>query len=415
MIKVGIEAMNIYCGSAAINVDELAKHRNLDSDRFQNLLMKQKTVPMLYEDPVSNAVNAAKPIIDSLTDAEKESIDMVITCSESGIDFGKSMSTYIHDYLKLSRNCRLFELKSACYSGTAGFHMAINFVLSQVAPGKKVLVIATDISRMGAVEDSLEMSFAEPSSGSGAVAMLISENPIVFQIDKGANGYYGYEVMDTCRPVPDLEAGDADLSLLSYLDCCENAFKEYQKRVEGADYQDTFQYLVFHTPFGGMVRGAHRTNMRKFKKVAPAIIEEDFQRRVVPSLEYCQRVGNVMGATTHLALASAIDNGSFDQPKRLGVFAYGSGCSSEFFSGLVTKQGQEKLRQFNMLGHLDDRIVMDMEAYESTFEANNQIKFGTKNLKIDTSLQPDAFRHVEGKNKLILSEIKNFHRVYEWV
>jgi len=98
-MKAGIEALNIYCGSAALNVSQLAKARNLDPERFENLLMKEKSVPMHYEDPISNGVNAAKPIIDRLTADEKEKIDMVITCTESGIDFSKSISTYIHHYL----------------------------------------------------------------------------------------------------------------------------------------------------------------------------------------------------------------------------------------------------------------------------------------------------------------------------
>jgi len=296
-MKAGIEAMNIYCGSAAINVRDLAKRRNLDNERFENLLMMEKTVPMPYEDPVSNAVNSAKPIIDRMSDDEKASIDMVITCTESGLDFGKSLSTYVHHYLELGRNCRLFEMKNACYSGTAGFQMAVNFIFSQVAPGKKVLLICTDITRMSVVEGLSELAFAEPSSGSGAVAMIISDNPLILEVDKGANGYYGYEVMDSCRPIPDHEAGNADLSLLSYLDCCENTFKEYQKRVENADYEESFDYLVYHTPFGGMVKGAHRTNMRKFKRAKPAAIETDFQNRVEPSLRYCQRVGNIMGSS----------------------------------------------------------------------------------------------------------------------
>ncbi len=414
-MKAGIEAMNIYCGSAAINVIDLAKLRNLDNDRFEKLLMKQKTVPMPYEDPISNGVNAAKPIMDTLTEDEKSKIDMVITCTESGIDFGKSMSTYIHHYLGLDRNCRLFELKNACYSGVAGFQMAVNFIFSQTAPGRKVLVICTDIMRMTAVHGSIETSFAEPSTGSGAVAMLISDNPVIFQVDKGAHGYYGYEVMDTCRPVPDQEAGDADLSLLSYLDCCENTFKEYQKRVDGADYESTFEYLVYHTPFGGMVKGAHRTNMRKFKKAKPDHIEADFQKRVVPSLEYCQRVGNIMGATTKLALSSIIDNGVFDTPKRIGVFSYGSGCCSEFYSGIVTPESQKKLRSFNITKHLNDRYMLSMDQYESTFAANSNIRFGTKNFKVNENEFPDAFQHVEGKNRLIFSEIKNFQRKYEWI
>ncbi|WP_136667786.1 hydroxymethylglutaryl-CoA synthase family protein [Flavobacterium sp. H122] len=414
-MNAGIEAMNIYCGSATIEVAEVAKLRKLDNNRFEQLLMKEKTVPMPYEDPISNGVNAAKPIIDSLSLEERDRIDMVITCTESGIDFGKSMSTYIHDYLGLNRNCRLFEIKNACFSGTAGFQMAINFVLSQTSPGRKVLVICTDILRMTAVDESMEMSFVEPSTGSGAVAMLVSDNPIVFQVDKGANGYYGYEVMDTCRPVPDEEAGNADLSLLSYLDCCENAFKEYQKRVADADYKNTFQYLAFHTPFGGMVKGAHRTNMRKFNKANPEQIETDFQERVMPGLIYCQRVGNIMGATTHLSLASLIDNGNFEKAKRVGVFSYGSGCSSEFFSGIITAQSQEKMKQFSLAKHLDDRYKLSIKEYEETLKANANLKFGTRNHKVDKNLFPNAFKHIEGKNRLVFSEIKDYHRIYEWV
>lgn len=414
-MNAGIEAMNIYCGSAALNVAELAKARKLDNERFENLLMKEKTVPMPFEDPVSNAVNAAKPIIDNLTEEEKQRIDMVITCTESGIDFGKSMSTYIHHYLGLSRNCRLFELKNACYSGTAGLQMAVNFIFSQSAPGRKALVVCTDIMRLSSVEASLEMSFLEPSTGAGAVAMLVSDTPVIFQIDKGANGYYGYEVMDTCRPVPDKEAGNSDLSLLSYLDCCENAFSEYQKRVEGADYAATFDYLTFHTPFGGMVKGAHRANMRKFKRARPDEIEADFKKRVLPSLDYCQKVGNIMGATTYLALASTIDNGNFEKAKRVGVFSYGSGCCSEFYSGIITPQSQAALKKFNLAAHLSDRYQLSMEEYESTFSANEHLRFGTRDHVVNQRQFPAAFKHVEGKNRLVFSSIKEFHRKYEWV
>ena len=244
-MHAGIELLNIYCGSAAVDVSELAKLRNLDNERFEKLLMEEKSVVMPWEDAVSNGINAAKPLIDKMTQEERDSIDMVITCTESGVDFGKSISTYIHHYLELSRNCRLFEIKNACYSGTAGFHMAVNFVLSQVAPGKKVLVVCTDIMRISSTEGYENFSFAEPSTGSGAVAMIVSDNPTLFRVDTGASGYYGYEVMDTCRPAPDLEAGNADLSLLSYLDCCENTFLEYQKRVEHVDYESTFKYLIY--------------------------------------------------------------------------------------------------------------------------------------------------------------------------
>jgi len=418
MTVVGIEAMNIFAGSAFLDVQKLAEHRKLDTTRFENLLMKEKTVALPYEDPVSFAVNAAKPLIDALSEEEKDRIEMVITCTESAFDFGKSMSTYCHDLLGLNRNCRLFELKNACYSGVAGLQMAVNFILSQVSPGAKALVIATDVSRFMVEEggDALtaDWSFAEPSGGAGAVAMLVSEMPYVFQIDVGANGYYGYEVMDTCRPLPDADAGDSDLSLLSYLDCCENAFLEYKKRVEGADFAESFSYIAYHTPFGGMVKGAHRNMMRKMVKAKPQMIEQDFEARVIPGLLYCQRVGNIMGATAMLSLASTIDHGNFDSPARVGVFSYGSGCCSEFFSGVITSDAQQRLRAQKIKDQLDSRYELSMQEYDDLLVGSNAVKFGTRNVTLDSSFVSKA-RNSHSGSTLYLKEIKEFHREYEWI
>lgn len=61
--------------------------------------------------------------------------------------------------------------------------------------------------------------------------MLISANPEILELDFGATGHYSYEVMDTCRPLPEIETGNPDLSLLSYLDCLENAYKNYKEKV----------------------------------------------------------------------------------------------------------------------------------------------------------------------------------------
>jgi polyketide biosynthesis 3-hydroxy-3-methylglutaryl-CoA synthase-like enzyme PksG len=416
MSIVGIEAINIYAGSAYIDVEKLARHRKLDMTRFTNLLMKEKTIALPHEDPVSFGVNAAKPLLDAMSPDEKDRIEMVISCTESSFDFGKSMSTYFHKLLGLNRNCRLFELKNACYSGVAGLQMAVNFVLSQTSPGAKVLVIASDISRLMTVEGGQSLthdwSFFEPSAGAGAVAMIVSDQPYIFQVDVGASGYYGYEVMDTCRPVPDSEAGDADLSLLSYLDCFEKSFLEYKKRVEGADFVNTFGYLAMHTPFGGMIKGAHRDMMRRMVKANPKDIEADFDRRVIPGLIYCQRVGNVMGATTMLSLLSTIEHGDFDLPQRVGVFSYGSGCCSEFFSGIATKDAQERLRALRIKDQLDRRYELSMEEYDNLLVNNSAVKFGARNVVLDADFIPQA-RSAQGKEILFLTQIKEFHRQYD--
>lgn len=418
MQTAGIEAMNAFGGRVVMDVHALAQHRQLDMQRFDNLLMKEKSLALPNEDPVTFAVNAAKPVIDNLSAEDCDAIELLITCTESGIDFGKSLSTYVHHHLGLAPNCRLFEIKQACYAATAGLQMAINFILSGTSPGAKALVIATDISRFvttgGGETLSEDWSYFEPSAGAGAVAMLVSETPYIFQVDIGANGYIGDEVMDTCRPVPDSESGNVDLSLMSYLEACQKTFAAYQRRVPEVDYRDTFQYLAFHTPFGGMVKGAHRLMMRKFTSISRGEVETDFQTRVVPGLSYCQRVGNIMGGTIMLALAGTIDHGDLQTPKRVGLYSYGSGCCAEFYSGIITADSQNRLRQMALGAALDRRYQLSIAEYEEIFRGGRAVRFGTR----DTELDPDMFPPVRatwsGQPLLLLRRINEYHREYIW-
>ena len=409
-METGIEAINVYGGPAYIDVRELFEYRNLDLERFDNLMMKRKSVGLPCEDAVTDAVNAAKPIIDSLTDEEKNSIQMVITGSESAIDVGKALSTYIHDYLGLSRNCRLLEVKQCCYSGTASLQLAASFIASNASPGAKVLVLTSDSL------PNLKNSYAEPSTGLGAVAMLISANPQIMELDFGACGYYGYEVPDFMRPTPVSDYANVDLTLLAYLDCLENSFKNYEEKVEGADFEETFDYLAFHTPFAGMVKGAHRKMLRtKNRQLKANDIEEDFQRRVAPSLKYCTNVGNIAGGSLYLALCGVIDHADIDEMKRVGMFSYGSGCASEFYSGIITSRSKEILGQMKIGEKLQNRYKLNMENYDKLLDLYAQWIIPEQNKKTDISEYQDIYEHsLQGSGLLVLKQIKDYHREYEW-
>ncbi|MRN51856.1 hydroxymethylglutaryl-CoA synthase family protein [Paenibacillus monticola] len=409
-MNVGIESINLYAGPAYIPVSTIFEARGLDMERFNNLMMDNKSMGLPCEDTVTNAVNAAKPIIDQLSPEEKDRIELVITASESGLDFGKSLSTYIHDYLGLNRNCRLFELKQACYGGTAALHMAACFVASGVSPGAKALVIASDVARAAA-----KKTYAEVSQAVGAVAMLISDKPDILELDWGATGYYGYEVMDTCRPLPEIETGDPDLSLLSYLDCLENSFKHYAERVDEADFRETFDYLVFHTPFAGMVKGGHRKMMRDLYRLKPDLIEADFSKRVSPSLQHCVQVGNIYSATVYMALCSLLDNGDINDVKRVGIFSYGSGCSSEFYSGIVTPDSQHKIKQMNIQQQLSRRYPLNMNEYDTLLDLNLEWIFGVQNKTVNVAQFSAMYDHFfAGRNLLVLDKVTEFHREYRF-
>jgi 3-carboxymethyl-3-hydroxy-acyl-[acp] synthase len=409
-MEVGIESINAYVCKAFIDVRALFQARGLDLERFSNLQMYRKSVGLPCEDAVTNAVNAAKPIVDALSPEEKKRIELVITSTESALDFGKSLSTYVHDYLGLSRSCRLFEVKQACYAGTAALQLAASHVQASPYPGTKALVIATDIARAAA-----KGTYAEPSQGVGAVAMLVSQKPDILNLDFGANGIYGYEVMDTCRPTAEIETGDPDLSLLSYLDCLENSFANYQEKVEGADFVTTFDYLAFHTPFAGMVIGAHRKMMRKHSKSTPKEVEADFKKRVHPSLKYCVQVGNVYSATIYLALCGLIDSADFAEDKRIGLFSYGSGCSSEFYSGVISPASKRKLREMMLDRAIEDRCELSIPQYEEILDQNMEWMFGIQDKKVNIDGFSTIYnKYYRGKGLLSLSEVKNYHRIYRW-
>ncbi|MFC0548254.1 hydroxymethylglutaryl-CoA synthase family protein [Kutzneria chonburiensis] len=410
MKHVGIEAINAYCGETYVDVPTLFAARGLDTSRLDNLMMSRKSVALHCEDAVSFAVNAAKPIVDALTPEQRDSIELLIVGTESGVDFGKSLATYVHDALGLSRNCRLFETKQACYSGTAAMQMAAAVVAASPFEGVRALVISSDVAR------PVPHTYVEPSQGAGAMAMLISDNPVVAAFDHGANGYFSYEVMDTCRPTPEAEAGDVDLSLLTYIDCLRGSFTDYASKVDGADIVDSFDLLAMHTPFPGMVKGAHRTVLRRLKKMSPQALEDDFNRRLGPAITYPREVGNIYAGTVFLALASTIDNARIDRETRLGIFSYGSGCASEFYSAVVTPESQRAVAQMGITQRLNGRYQLAMEEYDELLAATAELKFGTPDFTFDLDRFPQIMKsQLVNRKLLVLSEVRGHHREYVWL
>lgn len=409
-MAVGIEAMNAYVGRASLGVPQLFQARGLDDRRSANLMMDRKSVNLPCEDPVTNAVNAARPLVAALTPGERDLIELVVVGTESGLDFGKPISTYVQHHLGLGRRCRSFEVKHACYGGTAALQSAAAIIAASPVPGARALVIAADAASVAA-----RGTYWEPSQGAGAVAMLVGRDAGILALDPGANGYHSFEVMDTLRPRPDLEAGDADLSLMSYMECLEHSFGAYRQRVGHVDLMDTFHHLVFHTPFAGMVKSAYRRLRRKERPTPPAQVDADFAARVAPCLTYARQVGNVYSASLYLALCSLIDEVDIGGPKRLGMFSYGSGCASEFYSGVVRPAGKDLLRRQRIGAAIADRYPLTMPEYELISDLSLHRMCGVQDHKYDVSPYERVYdSHFAGRGLLVLDRVENFHRRYRW-
>lgn len=407
--RVGIEALNVYGGRAAIDTRSLFDARGLDAARFDNLMMRRKSVGLPCEDAVTNAVNAARPLVEAMTPEERDGIDLLITASESGIDFGKSLATWVHRYLGLKSTCRVFEVKQACYAATAGLQMAAGQIAAGLTRGK-ALVIATDIAWPAG-----GLAYAELSQGVAAAAMVVGDAPAILDLDTGASGIHAAEVLDTSRPDDVTETGDTDLSLMSYLDSLEGAVADYLDRVEGADFRTSFDYLAFHTPFGGMVRGAHRNLMRRLYRAGPQEIDADFERRLGPSLGYCSEVGNAYSATLYIALAGLIERVADTQPCRVGLFSYGSGSCGEFFSGIVPAGAAARLAAMGIAARLEEREALDVETYDRIVAQNGQWRMGLRDHRLDRTPFAALYdRTMRGRGLLTLTAIEGYRRCYDW-
>jgi 3-hydroxy-3-methylglutaryl CoA synthase len=129
--KYGIEKIRVYPTALQLDLEELAKERGYDvAHMHKELMVEKRGVNPPWEDSVTMAVNAAKPM---LTKEDIASIGLLIVASETGLDHEKALSSWVFHHLGLPSNCRHFEVKIACYSGTAALKMGISWLASGMA------------------------------------------------------------------------------------------------------------------------------------------------------------------------------------------------------------------------------------------------------------------------------------------
>lgn len=401
MTPVGIEKIDGYAGRLKLDLAALATARGLAPDFAETRLMAQsRTVLPPYEDAVTLAVNAGKRLLDGV---DLSTIALLIVATESGVDFGKPLSTWVHRHLGLPAACRNFEVKHACYGGTAALHMAAAWAASGLAPGKKALVIAADHSRTH-LDGEIEFI-----SGAGAVAMLVSTEPKVLALELEHAGYWTAEIADTFRPTPTAEVGDSQTSLFSYLDALEEAYGLYEDSAGAIDPRERFRQQIYHAPFPGMPLQGHRALLRRYD--APkAEIQADFQARVAPALWIARQVGGTYSASVYMSLIGLL---SADVPRapgdRVGFFSYGSGCQAEFFSGTL---GSVAETARDWAEQLDGRHALSVSQYEACEHGRERL-LSAENAQARADADP-TWAAYAGRGLLVLDRLEDHKRHYVW-
>ena len=407
-IRVGIDKARVYPCSLSLDMADLCAARGHDPADIRDVMMiDERSVNPPFEDPVTMAVNAARPM---LTEADRRNIELLIVASESGVDQEKPMSTWVQRYLDLGPWCRNFEVKHACYGGTAALRMASAYLASGFThPSAKALVICTDQSRM-----HLGKPY-EYVMGAGATALLVSRDPGLFSLEPGASGVFTHEVSDLTRPTSRVETGNSETSLLSYLDALDNAFRAYLENAGGRIGYDHFHKNIYHAPFGGMTLRATRTALRVLGECTKERARATWEKKTLASLAHVRRMGGTYAGSTFIGLLGLVEGSPDLSPgDRIGIFSYGSGCCSEFYSGLLGPEAKRVAEEARLKFLLDQRYRLSVDEYEA-IERERTDCIDSGDFVTTKDLCDGLYeRRYQGRGLLVFQGIHDHYRQYAW-
>ncbi len=404
----GIEKIGVYPTRLKLDLSELARERGYDLDRLKNdLMVCERGVNPVWEDSVTMATNSAQAI---LTEADRQSIGLLIVGTETSLDREKSLSSWLHRFLNLPNFCRHFEIKAACYSGTAALKMALSWISSDFArSGQKALIVTTD-SSLHALHQPWEYV-----GGAGAVAMLISQQPDFLRFEPEKFGIYSDEVSDVIRPLPWIETGNSETSLFSYMEGLIGSYENYLENVGNIDFDNYFQYHIYHVPFSGISYRAHKQLLQLDRDRNKAEITSSFNTKVLPSIRYTQRIGATYGGSVFIALLSLVRHAeNLQSGDRVSIFSYGSGSCAEFYSAIIGDKAKEVAKRADLDRLLETRFDLSISDYEM-FENLRWEMSKHSDFVPDLNLIPGLFEsHYRDRNLLIYTGKQGYYRNYEF-
>ncbi len=185
MSTTGIDAIAFYVPQLYVSMDNLAEARGIPAEKLKNGLGLQKmAVPNVGEDAATFAANALLNLITQ-NNINPNEIGRVYLGTESAVDGSKPTATYAVEIVENElaktygersfKHCDALDMTFACVGAVDALHNSIDWVKQDV--NRKAVVIASDLSKYDI------NSTGEYTQGAGAVAVLISHNPSILEIN----------------------------------------------------------------------------------------------------------------------------------------------------------------------------------------------------------------------------------------
>ncbi len=342
---IGIHDLELATSHYVLDLHDLAEARGVDPAKYsRGLGQDQMGVTAPDEDVVTMGAAAAARLLER---QGTDGIRTLMFATESGVDHSKSAAVIAHGLLALPEQVRTVELKQACYAGAAAVQSAIGIVSRR--PQERVLVITGDVARyeLG--------SSGEPTQGAGAVAMLVSADPGLVEIEP-VSGVYSADIDDFWRPNDSATAlVDGRLSISAYEKALGGAWDDLQ--AQGGPAIQDIDALVYHQPFTKMAVKAQRFLAQRTGHDLDA-------DALVQAAVYDRRLGNTYTASLWAGLVSLLDHREGLDGRRIGLFSYGSGSAGELLTGIVRPGYADPQRSASITAMLDGRTRLTVPQYE---------------------------------------------------
>ena len=416
---IGIDDIELATSHHVVKLDDFAEANGTDPAKFHlGLGQDEFSFPAPDEDVVTMAAAAAAPIIAR---SGTEGIRTLLFATESGIDQSKAAGMAVHSLLELPSQMRVVEVKEACYSATAALQAAVGIITR--SPGQRVLVIASDVARY-----ELDTP-GEPTQGAGAVAMLVSANPKLLEIEP-VSGLNSADVDDFWRPNDSTTAiVDGALSVTAYLDALTGAWTDLA--AQGGPEMAEIDRVLYHQPFTKMAKkaqvhlagltgedldteivaggsGAAGTDVSNVAAAdgsadsaadgSATVVTGPRDTGLATSTLYNRRLGNSYTASLYAGLCSLLDHDADLAGKRIGLFSYGSGSVGEFFTARVVPGYEQHSRRQAVTEALDARVPLSIDEYRALHAAELSSAEDVSTPKVTAG--PFRFAGIKGRARL---------------
>ena len=402
-MSFGIDAASYYVPSLYLEIKDLAEKRNIDPAKLEKGLgLKKMALSDVHEDTATFAAEALLRLIQDYNINPKE-IARIYLGTESALDAAKPTATYAMQMVekeleaqygsRVFRNCDAVDMTFACVGGIDALQNCLDFVKSN--PSKKAVVIASDYAKYELA------SSGEYTQGGGAVALLISADPRLLEIED-TFGVATESVFDFFKPrrsarkselssatenMPDkLEiftdepVFDGQYSNQCYQDRIREAYQHYKDQTGAERPYESWRYLIFHLPYAFHGKRVFTEIFSLENNLPYATPEEQksvakspeylafISEKIEPSQRASSEIGNMYTASVFMALLSALqvsyDKGEDLAGAKIGFLGYGSGSKAKVFAGSVSPSWKEVVAKWDIFGNLENRTPVSFDTYE---------------------------------------------------